>query len=299
MKLFSSTRLALLLISAFMPACKVLEKKPTEPTPAEAAATAEKAKTSSLYEWDDAKIDAATGPLSMTISVDKQRATLYKGEKEVAWTTVATGVWKYPTPAGRFNIMEKVPDKKSNLYGKIYSKSGKCVNSDARNGRDDIPAGGRFEGSRLRYWMRLTGDGVGMHIGSIPRPGHRASHGCIRLPAGVAGKMYARLPMGTPVRVTDSNPPPRRKTQPSKPKPKPKAQAKPSETPNNEPAPAESTKYSPPVLPASEPAAASPSPATEAPAAAPAPAPAVPAVPEMKTPVEAAPAPPAAEPKTP
>jgi hypothetical protein len=239
----------------------------------------------------------------MVISVDHQKATLYRGDAAVAWTTVATGVWKYPTPAGNFSIMEKVPDKKSNLYGKIYSSTGKCVNSDARNGRDPIPTGGKFVGARLRYWMRLTGDGVGMHVGPIPMPGQRASHGCIRLPAAVAGKIYARLPVGTPVKVTDSNPAPRRKISSgsSKPKSKPASTSIPVTT-SPEVKPADGP-YTPPTLPAGEtkPAEPSTSPAPTAPSSTPAepstPAPSTPApatTPELKVPAEPTTAAPAA-----
>jgi hypothetical protein len=262
MKSIRLPRLALLALVAFaLPACNLLKPKP----PVAEVVTEEPKKAKPLFEWDDAKIDSVKGPLSMRISVDTQRATLYRGSTPVAWTTVATGVWKYPTPAGKFRISEKTPDKNSNLYGKIYNKNGKCVNSDAKLGRDPIPEGGKFEGSRLRYWMRLTGDGVGMHVGPIPSPGRRASHGCVRLPSALAARMYARLPSGTPVTITDSNPPPR-------PKPDPKP----------------AVPKTPVVAPATTPAdPATPAPATPAPAT---PAPATPAAPEV-TPAQPAPTP--------
>jgi hypothetical protein len=257
-----------------LPSCQFLRRPPPPPPPVEEPKTAAK---KPLYDWDDAKIDAVSGPLSMRISVDTQKATLYRGQTAVAWTTVATGVWKYPTPAGKFRISEKNPDKNSNLYGKIFDKNGKVVFADAKLGRDPIPEGGKFEGSRLRYWMRLTGDGVGMHVGPIPRPGSRASHGCIRLPSSLAARIYARLPSGTPVTITDSNPPPKPKPDPKPAAPKPNVDPA---APVNPPTPAGSAPAAPapPATPAPEPAATP----------APQPTPAAPVAPAMKAPAEPA-----------
>jgi hypothetical protein len=54
--------------------------------------------------------------------------------------------------------------------------------------------------------MRLTNDGVGMHIGLISKPGRRASHGCIRLPKQMAPILYEHTALGTPVKITGSGP---------------------------------------------------------------------------------------------
>lgn len=143
----------------------------------------------------------------MKIVIDQQKATIYRGGQEIAWTTVASGTISHPTPTGAFSIKEKKVDKKSNLYGKIYDKDGNLVNGDAKMGEDEIPEGGRFEGSQMTYWMRVTDDGVGMHIGPIPRPGHRASHGCIRLPRAVAKRLYDTVSIGTPVTIIASEGP--------------------------------------------------------------------------------------------
>lgn len=146
-------------------------------------------------------------PISrIAINVDTQRATLYSGNEIVGWTYVASGIPSFPTPTGNFKIMEKVKDKVSNLYGKGYDSSGKLVNSDFKQGRDVLPSGGKFVAAPMKYFMRLTGDGVGMHIGPIPRPGRRASHGCIRLPSKMAPILFAHTSVGTPVDITGSGP---------------------------------------------------------------------------------------------
>jgi len=159
-------------------------------------------KATGLYEWKGGD----KGISHITINVDEQKAYLYRGEEQVGWTYVATGITSFPTPTGSFKIVEKVADKVSNLYGKGYDAAGKLVNSDFKNGRDLLPPGGRFEPAKMTYFMRLTGDGVGMHIGPIPRPGRRASHGCIRLPSKFAGTIYKNVAVGTPVTIIGSGP---------------------------------------------------------------------------------------------
>lgn len=142
----------------------------------------------------------------MVINVDVQRAMLYSGKQEVGWTYFASGIPSFPTPTGEFKILEKVKDKVSNLYGKGFDKDGKVVNSDFKQGRDLLPEGGHFEPAKMTYFMRLTGDGVGMHIGPIPRPGRRASHGCIRLPSKMAPILFEHTAVGTPVTITGKGP---------------------------------------------------------------------------------------------
>jgi hypothetical protein len=160
-----------------------------------------------LFEWHEAAAGAAKGPVSVKIVIDQQKATIYRGGQEIAWTMVASGTTNHPTPTGSFTVKEKKVDKKSNLYGKIYDKDGKVVNNDAKMGEDEIPEGGRFDGSQMTYWMRITNDGVGMHIGPIPRPGHPASHGCVRLPRAFAKRIYDTVSVGTPVTIIQSEGP--------------------------------------------------------------------------------------------
>ncbi len=142
----------------------------------------------------------------MVVNVDVQRATLYHGDEVVGWTYLASGIPSFPTPTGSFKIQEKITDKVSNLYGKGYDKDGKLVNSDFKQGRDLLPEGGRFEPAKMPLFMRLTSDGVGMHIGPIPNPGRRASHGCIRLPSKMATILYQRLSIGTSVTIVGRGP---------------------------------------------------------------------------------------------
>lgn len=196
---FRSLLAALPALVAGLLVTSCVTKPQTEPEPAKTA-TAEKPKA--LYEWNGKGLTAT----HVKIDIDEQKARVFSGKDEIGWATVATGITSYPTPVGDFKVIEKVVNKKSNLFGKAYNKDGKLVNSDAKMGRDAIPEGGRFEGATMPYYMRLTGDGVGMHAGPIPHPGRRASHGCIRMPRSFAPLVFASIPIGTPVTITGTGP---------------------------------------------------------------------------------------------
>ncbi len=142
-----------------------------------------------------------SGTPSITINLSEQRAYFYRGGELVGVALVATGKEGYGTPAGTFRIMEKIADKRSNLYGWIYDGGGNVVNYDADVREDPVPPGGRFEGADMPYWMRLTGGGIGMHQGIIPVPGSPASHGCIRVSKAVAADFFANATVGTRVKI--------------------------------------------------------------------------------------------------
>lgn len=151
-----------------------------------------------LYDW---KGDEVPGPLKVRINLSEQKAQLFKGKENVGWTYVATGVASRPTPTGNFTVLERIEDKSSNRFGVIMNADGEVVNSDATNGISNIPPGGKFVGAKMPHWMRLTSYGVGMHAGYIPHPGSTASHGCIRLPAYIAEKLYENAVLGTSVSI--------------------------------------------------------------------------------------------------
>jgi len=51
----------------------------------------------------------------------------------------------------------------------------------------------------MKWFMRLTGEGVGMHVGILP--GYPASHGCVRMPRDLAERFFERVTIRTPVTV--------------------------------------------------------------------------------------------------
>jgi lipoprotein-anchoring transpeptidase ErfK/SrfK len=153
----------------------------------------------SLYHWDDTVV--ASGRTSIRIQLSEQKAYISRGGQEVAWTYIATGRGRHATPPGRYRVTEKQEDKHSDRYGVIVDAAGDVIDNDATAGKEPIPPGGRFVGAPMPYWMRLTGYGIGMHAGHIPNPGHPASHGCIRLPEELAGKLFDVVDVGTEVTV--------------------------------------------------------------------------------------------------
>lgn len=162
----------------------------------------EKPKPGMLYEWNG----DGRSITRIVVNTDEQKARFYVGDEQIGWTTVASGVSKYPTPVGHFEVMEKVENKRSNLYGKIYSQGGKVLHANAKTGRDPVPSGARFEGAKMPYFLRLTYDGIGLHAGPIPRPGRPASHGCIRMPNKMAPILFEHVNLGTKVSIVGKGP---------------------------------------------------------------------------------------------
>jgi lipoprotein-anchoring transpeptidase ErfK/SrfK len=66
---------------------------------------------------------------------------------------------------------------------------------------DSAPSGTHFQGAAMKWFLRLTGDGVGMHIGILP--GYPASHGCVRESVEGAKLFYDHAKVGTHVDVGD------------------------------------------------------------------------------------------------
>jgi lipoprotein-anchoring transpeptidase ErfK/SrfK len=107
----------------------------------------------------------------IVLSISEQRMYAYHDAELIAWSNVSTGKAGHDTPLGTFRITQKHADHYSNKY-------------------NNAP---------MPYFMRLTDDGVGFHAGQLP--GYAASHGCIRLPFGMAQELYKHTPSGTPVTI--------------------------------------------------------------------------------------------------
>jgi hypothetical protein len=151
--------------------------------------------------WKNQEALAATDASNsrIVICLKKQRGLLMRGDEVVIDYPICSGRKSHPTPPGDYTILEKVVDKRSNKYGKVLDAAGDVVNSDADSTTDPIPEGGSFLGASMRYWMRLTNDGVGHHIGPVRRV--PSSHACIRGPSGVMPTVYGKVKLGTPVSV--------------------------------------------------------------------------------------------------
>ena len=115
------------------------------------------------YVWRDGK---AIGEPRVVISLGDQMAYVYRGN-----TLVAAGTEDRVTPKGIFPILEKKRIHHSRKY-------------------DNAP---------MPFMQRIDKYGVALHAGY--NPGRPASHGCIRLPAKFAAKLYTVTDVGSTVMI--------------------------------------------------------------------------------------------------
>jgi lipoprotein-anchoring transpeptidase ErfK/SrfK len=108
--------------------------------------------------------------LRVEISLATQRASVIKDGVSILQTSVSTGRKGFDTPAGEYVITDKNRNHVSSVY------------------HVEMP-----------FFMRLNCRDFGMHAGNVPN--YPASHGCIRLPADVAAKLFSEIPVGTVVTI--------------------------------------------------------------------------------------------------
>ena len=118
------------------------------------------------------KASKPQGPLIISIYIAQQKLRLYDANGLFAESPVSTGMAGHPTPMGVFSVIQKQKFHRSNIYS----------------------------GAPMPFMQRITWSGVAMHAGVLP--GYPASHGCIRMPAAFAIKMYGWTKMGARVIVT-------------------------------------------------------------------------------------------------
>ena len=136
----------------------------------------------------------------VVVSLPKQRVYLLSAGGDIAIDSpISSGRPGHTTPTGSFHILAKEPEHFSNIYGNFIDRTGRVVRSGVSARIDSAPSGTHFEGAPMRWFMRLTDGGVGMHIGILP--GYAASHGCVRLPSDIAPMIYQKVKVGTSVRV--------------------------------------------------------------------------------------------------
>ena len=121
------------------------------------------------YLWRE--VPESAGAERVVVSLSDQRAYLYRGSELMAVSTISSGTSKTPTPTGIFNVLEKKRMHHSRKY-------------------DNAP---------MPFMQRIDRFGVALHAGHLP--GRPASHGCVRLPAQFAAKLFSTTPVGTPVLI--------------------------------------------------------------------------------------------------
>ena len=162
-------------------------------------------------------------PIAIEIDLTAQKAWILQDGQKVYETSISSGRTGYETPSGNFAVLEKDPDHKSSLYGRILDGGGRVLISDA-DCDTPVPAGAKFVQAPMKHFLRIDGP-VGMHAGRLP--GYPASHGCVRLPPSKAKLFFDIAETGTPVRVFGKAPrtgPPAsaRKTVKASPTPEPR-----------------------------------------------------------------------------
>lgn len=120
--------------------------------------------------WKDESLMKAAGEKRVHIHLATQRGELWVNGKVAMDFPVSTGKAD-STPPGTYHILEKDLHHRSNLYH-----------------------------VSMPYFMRLTYDGIGLHVGEVYRV--PVSHGCIRMTREACIPLYRILPVGTEVRIS-------------------------------------------------------------------------------------------------
>ncbi|MCI0735403.1 MAG: L,D-transpeptidase [Beijerinckiaceae bacterium] len=142
-----------------------------------------------------AEINNGARPLFAVISIADQRVSVYNNDGLVARSAISTGMPGHPTPKGVFTIIGRERYHRSNIYSN----------------------------APMPFMQRITWSGIAMHLGVVP--GHPASHGCIRLPAGFAAKLWGLTKIGERVVISPQEVTPIEFTHPLLPAPKMRVQA--------------------------------------------------------------------------
>jgi lipoprotein-anchoring transpeptidase ErfK/SrfK len=147
--------------------------------------------------WND---EGAYGPPKIVVHLSEQKAYFYKGKTLVGESTISTGKPGFSTPPGRYTVLGKDKNHVSSEFGDYVDDEGNVVKSNIDVRKDRRPSGTHFDPARMPYCMHFNG-GYAMHEGYVPP--YAASHGCIRLPRGMAEHFYSAASEGTPVIVRE------------------------------------------------------------------------------------------------
>lgn len=146
--------------------------------------------------WDG---DNLSGPASIRINLTEQKAFFYKGGQLAGVSKISTGKEGRSTPSGTYKVMLKDLNHRSSSYGMFKEKgTDRIVDDDAEVPQEKVPPGCYYEGAPMFNFLQFA-PAVGMHTGYLP--GYAASHGCVRMPDGMAKKFFQNAEVGTPVIV--------------------------------------------------------------------------------------------------
>src|SRR2546426_11777537 len=144
--------------------------------------------------------DGVSGSPKIVVHLAEQKAYFYKGKHLVGESTVSTGKRGFSTPPGHYHVVSKDKNHYSSEFGDYIDSEGNIVKQNIDVRKDRQPRGTHFDPAKMPYCMHFNG-GYAMHQGYVPP--FAASHGCIRLPQGMAEHFYNNAPVGTPMTVKD------------------------------------------------------------------------------------------------
>jgi lipoprotein-anchoring transpeptidase ErfK/SrfK len=194
-----------LLFAGSLAHAQLFKPKPPKLQPAAAPLQPQRKASDLIRRQEPLKINqsvlktATPDNVHIVVSIPKQRAYLMVGDQIAADGPISSGKRGHSTPTGNFTVLEKDANHRSNIYGNYVDSRGRVVRGGVSARIDSAPSGTHFEGAPMTWFLRLTGDGVGMHIGILP--GYPASHGCVRESPEGAKLFYDHAKVGTPVAV--------------------------------------------------------------------------------------------------
>jgi lipoprotein-anchoring transpeptidase ErfK/SrfK len=137
---------------------------------------------------------------AVIINLTEQTAYLIEDGRIAFVSPIASGKEGWGTPTGRFKVISKDLNHRSGNFGLVSDPYGRILNPNATPG-SYVPPGCFYIPAPMPYFMEFRRY-VGMHAGYLP--GYPASHGCVRMPRDLAAEFFARVQVGTPVRVIGS-----------------------------------------------------------------------------------------------
>jgi lipoprotein-anchoring transpeptidase ErfK/SrfK len=183
--------------AAVLVLCAGCEELDTAQQTAASAVRAVIAPTPSPGYWNG---DDVAGSPRIVVHLSEQKAYFYKGKHLVGESTVSTGKPGFGTPPGHYHVVSKDKNHVSSEFGDYIDDDGTVVKSNIDQRKDRRPKGTHFDGARMPYCMHFNG-GYAMHEGYVPP--FAASHGCIRIPKGMAEHFFNAAHEGTSILVKE------------------------------------------------------------------------------------------------
>jgi lipoprotein-anchoring transpeptidase ErfK/SrfK len=134
---------------------------------------------------------------AVMIDLTEQMAYLLEDGRVACVSPIASGKEGVATPTGNFRVISKDLNHQSGSFGLITNAGGGIVNPNATP-VTYVPPGCHYVPAPMPYFMEFR-KYVGMHAGYLP--GYPASHGCVRMPKDLAARFFARVAIGTSVKV--------------------------------------------------------------------------------------------------